>query len=985
MQYTSLASLLISIFSTFLGQFIFNKNPKSTLNRLYFVFCILLAYGTFCEFMYRQTLDHDIAFVWIKMASEWPFVFPLLAHLSLVFTDNRKFLNNAFTYVGLYFPALIVFFLVAFTDLVVRDSVMGVSGWTYLFAASPATLAVLIWVLVLGALFFFINIRFYLESRDRIKKKQVLIISLGSVLTIVLTIAYKLTGDFFRLKLPEAGSVAVLTMMMSIGYAIWKYKMFYLDIQTSSDTIIRTLADAMLLVNNEGEVVKANPAASKMLLYRENLLEGMKLKDILGDQELYKKLKTRQMAKEGVLNYIETYFSRKDGEYVPVGLSVSTVKDEFGRDQGMVYMFRDLTERRKIEEELWKYRNRLEKMVESRTIELTKVNSKLVAEIDRCKVLEENLRESQEQYRGLVEEQREAVTRWKLDSTLTFVNSSCCKMLKMEKEELLGKKWILIIPKAFRRQIQQDLDELQEKPEEFQYQTPALDSKGQMLWLDWLAKPICDESGAVVEYQSTGRDITAQKNVEKELEKAQGRIKAIYESANQIAFVITDLEMPNPRITEFSPGAEKIFDYDRDEVIGKPLGILSNSADARRFPEFYKKIRNSSAGLSAFVTMIRNGNEPFHAFHTAYPLLDTEGEVYSVLITIVDMSELKKMQDEVASYQSQQRAILDNLPDIAWLKDKNSNFIAVNEAFGKSFGVKPSEMSGKNDYDIADKPMAEHYREDDREVMRTGKKKVIEEPLVIKGGKTIIIETIKTPFRNDKGEIVGTAGIARDITLRKKADEIVRKALAEKETLLQEIHHRLKNNLQVISGILYLESRKVNDKNVEEIIRHSISRLDTMAMIHSQLYEYNRHGEVDMDSFLKRLSGYLMQIYQSPGKAINIDCEAPGVSLSINQAMPLGLMVNEMITNSIVHGFRDRVKGSITVRMTEKNFRVRFLYEDNGPGMKEKVDVSTAQSMGFQLIYNLSSQLSAILKVTSRNAMKYDMEFENIISAAREG
>lgn len=982
MNYTSLASLLIAVFSTFMGQFIFNKNPKSALNRLYFVFCILLAYGTFGEFMYRQALDHDMAFAWVKMASEWPFIFPVLIHLSLIFTDRKKFLDNIFTYVGLYFPALIATIVIAFTDWVVTDAVLGISGWTYQIALSPATWVIVGWSLCLAVLFVFINVRFYFRSRDKIKKKQVFIIVAGSVLTLAVSALYKAAGDFFKLKLPETGSIAVLVMLLSIGYAIWRYKLFSLDVQTSSDTIIRTLADAMLLVNNDGDIIKANPAAARMLQHRENVLEGMKLKSILGDQELPKKLRTKQMAKDGVLNYIETYFRRRDEEFVPVGLSVSTVRDEFGREQGMVFVFRDLTERRKIDEELWKYRNRLEKMVESRTIELTKVNIKLMDEIDRCKVLESNLRESQEEYRSLVEEQHEAVIRWKLDSTLTFVNSSCCKMLKMEKEELIGKKWILIIPKAYRRQIQQDLDGLKEKPEEFRYQTPALDSGGRMLWLDWLAKPICDVKGSVVEYQSTGRDITSQKSVEEELEKAQGRIRAIYESANQIAFIITDLEMPNPRITEFSPGAEKIFGYDRDEVLGKPLGMLSLPEEARRFPEFYKKIRNKPAGNSAFLTLLRKGNEPFHAYHTAYPLLDPDGEIYAVLMTTVDMSELKKMQDEVSAYQARQKAILDNLPDIAWLKDKDSNFIAVNEAFGKAFGVKPAEMAGKNDYDIAEKRMADHYRGDDSEVLRTGKRKTIEESLVVKGGKMITIETIKTPFRNDQGEIIGTAGIARDISLRKKAEETVRKALAEKETLLQEIHHRLKNNLQIISGILYLESRKVNDRNVEEIIRHSISRLDTMAMIHSQLYEYNRHGEVDMDAFLKRLSGYLLQIYRGPGKKIEIDCDASGVSLSINQAMPLGLMVNEMITNSIIHGFKDQAKGGISIRMTERNYRVRFLYEDNGPGMKEKVDIAAAQSMGFQLIYNLTCQLSAIMKVTSRYAMKYDMEFDNIISAA---
>lgn len=985
MNYTSFASLLIAMLSAFMGQFVYHKNPKSILNRLFFLSSILLSYETFCEFMYRQALSHDVAFFWLRMASLWPFAAAFLIHFSLVFTEKKKLLSNTFTYIALYFPALVVSILIAFSDWILKEAVMSASGWTFQLVYSPVTLGVAVWILCLIGLFLLINIRFIYKARDKIKKKQVLITTICVMLTLAISAAYRWLESSVQARLPEVGSVAVFLLSVSIGYVVWKYKLFYLDIQTSSDAIIRTLADAMLLVDNEGVIVKTNPAAAKLLQYRENFLEGMKLKSILGDQDLLKKIRTKQLLKDGSLKYIETYIRQKNEEFIPVGLSISVVKDDFNREQGMIYVFRDLTERRKIEEELWKYRNRLEKMVESRTIELTKVNTKLRDEIERCKLLEQNVRESQERYRSLIEEQQESVIRWDMDTTLTFVNTSNSKLLKMEKEELIGKKWILMIPKAYRRKIQEDLEELKQKPRELRYQTPVMDSRGNIIWLDWLAKPLYDEKGDVKEYQASGRDITDQKSIEEELEKAQGRIRAIYESANQIAFIITDLGTPVPKITEFSPGAEKIFGYDRDDVIDKPMGILCTPEEARKIPEFYKKIKNKRTAISSFTTMYRNGNEPFHAFHTAYPLLDTDGEMYSVLTTTVDMSELKKMQDAVTESQLRQKAILENIPDMAWMKDKDSKYIAVNEAFCKAFGKRSEDIIGKNDFDLSEKELALFYRKVDQEVMHSGTRKIIEEPLVVKGGKVkIIAETIKTPVWDEKGEIIGTTGIARDITQRKQSEDIVRRSLAEKETLLQEIHHRLKNNLQVISGILYLEARKVNDKNVEEIIRHSISRLDTMAMIHAQLYEYNRHGEVDMNAFLKRLSGYLLQIYQSPGREFKIDCEATGVCLTINQAMPLGLMVNEMITNSIIHGFKDKTKGLISIRMTERNFRVRFLYEDDGSGMKEKVDISKAESMGFQLIYNLGCQLSAIMKVTSLKAMKYDMEFDNILSAAGE-
>jgi PAS domain S-box-containing protein len=161
----------------------------------------------------------------------------------------------------------------------------------------------------------------------------------------------------------------------------------------------------------------------------------------------------------------------------------------------------------------------------------------------------------------------------------------------------------------------------------------------------------------------------------------------------------------------------------------------------------------------------------------AAPICDDNGKLIAAIETLQDITKRKQAEDALQEGQRQLKAILDNIPDIAWLKDKESRFIAVNEPFGKSCGFKPEDLVGKTDFDIWSRDLAEKYRADDEKVMESGKRKQVEEPLTDSEGKSLWIETIKTPIYDAQGNFVGTAGIARDITERKKAEESLQETL----------------------------------------------------------------------------------------------------------------------------------------------------------------------------------------------------------------
>ncbi|MFA4956528.1 MAG: ATP-binding protein [Candidatus Methanoperedens sp.] len=200
----------------------------------------------------------------------------------------------------------------------------------------------------------------------------------------------------------------------------------------------------------------------------------------------------------------------------------------------------------------------------------------------------------------------------------------------------------------------------------------------------------------------------------------------------------------------------------------------------------------------------------------------------------------KKVDEELQKQNRQQEAILNTIPDIAWLKDTESRFIAVNEPFAKACGVNRKEIVGKNDLDIWPQDLAERYRADDKEVMATGRQKQVEEPLEITTGEKTWIETIKTPIYNNEGEVIGTTGIARDITIRKLMEENLREAHDELEKRVQERTAELEESNKELHAEI-TERKKVEEtlKDSERRVREIIDNAPFGAHIY-ELYPDDR-------------------------------------------------------------------------------------------------------------------------------------------------
>jgi len=214
------------------------------------------------------------------------------------------------------------------------------------------------------------------------------------------------------------------------------------------------------------------------------------------------------------------------------------------------------------------------------------------------------------------------------------------------------------------------------------------------------------------------------------------------------------------------------------------------------------------------------------------------------------------------------------------------------------------------------------------------------------------------------GEMVGTVCVATDITERKEADEQVKKSLREKEILLSEIHHRVKNNLAVISGILHLQAYETDNEQVAKALSESQARIQSISLVHEMLYHSDTLSFIDYRSYVNDLVQAITSMHINESKNISVTSDVDNFSLDINKAIPCSLLLNEIIVNSFKHAFEGIDEGEIRISMKEKDQIINLVVEDNGLGLDDN-GMKKSDNLGTTLIKTLASQLNGEYKVSA--------------------
>lgn len=246
-----------------------------------------------------------------------------------------------------------------------------------------------------------------------------------------------------------------------------------------------------------------------------------------------------------------------------------------------------------------------------------------------------------------------------------------------------------------------------------------------------------------------------------------------------------------------------------------------------------------------------------------------------------------------------------------------------------------------------------------------------------KNGDEYWVQVSFAPVKNSKGNYSHWVVVGRDVTDQKNHEFNLRESLREKETLLMEIHHRVKNNLAVVSSMMHLQAMEESDESLKKKLFDSVVRIRTMATIHELLYQSGSFANLDLSENLKNLVTMIIDTIQNEQTCITVNYQCEEVELNVNQAIPSSLIVNEVITNAIKHAFRGMKEGVITVELKELENQIEIHIRDNGTGLPEKLDKKRI-SLGMQLIDVLAQQMNADYNYNSspRGGTVFHIQFE---------
>jgi PAS domain S-box-containing protein len=335
--------------------------------------------------------------------------------------------------------------------------------------------------------------------------------------------------------------------------------------------------------------------------------------------------------------------------------------------------------------------------------------------------------------------------------------------------------------------------------------------------------------------------------------------------------------------------------------------------------------------------------------------------------------ERKRSEEMLWEREEQYRTTIDTMGDAIHVMDDMLQIILVNNALrerSKQLGL-PTVVVGKTLFE-AFPFLPDSIRDEYDEVLTTGKPLITEERTKI-AGYEFVTETRKIPILED-GKVCRVVTVIHDITERKKAEEQIKASLREKEVLLREIHHRVKNNLQVISSLLSLQAAHSKDSQYAEMLQDSQHRIRTMALIHERLYQSENLADIDFNEYVTRLVYGLVRSYNI-ADTVTMTIDVEDVSLGIDAAIPCGLIINELVSNSLKHAFPHRT-GEIIVQVRSSNKTIELTVADNGIGM-EDIDFRATETLGLDLVVTLAEeQLNGEITLQRTKGTAFTIRFE---------
>ncbi|MEI7434736.1 MAG: PAS domain S-box protein [Methanomicrobiales archaeon] len=555
------------------------------------------------------------------------------------------------------------------------------------------------------------------------------------------------------------------------------------------DRFFNSSPDLLCISDTDGHFRRLNPEWERTLGYPLSELEGLKFLDLVHPEDLAPTLKTMLTlgGQKEILNFSNRYL-HKDGSY----RWIEWRSYPFGE---FIYSAaRDITERKRAEEAL---------------------------------------RESEERYRNIVEDQTEFISRFLPDGTHIFVNEAYCRYFGFTRHDLLGHRFRPAIPLEDRERVNQFFRSLTPDNPVDTIEHRIIMPDGTIRWQRWSDRAIFDPSGSVIEYQSVGHDITEIKEAEEELRKSGTKFRSLFDNAILGIFQTT----PEGRYIDLNPAFARIYGYNSPEEMKSAISDIQQQLYVH--PEDRKTIRELLSTVGEFRNFetenrYRDGHSIWISIN-AKAVPDRNGEILAYEGTIEDITERRRAEEALRLSGLKFRMLVEASPDMVWEMDSQGNFLYISPQCAIQLGYAPEELIGKPIFSLIKPESVASIRNQFLLHMRDKKSfNLVEVPAYHRNGNSLVIEVRSVLIANDKGEITGFQGIARDITGRKRAEELLkvseehlRSTLASIDDLVLTLdeHDIFTGSYNPVIANLYVLPEQFMGKSIREVLPEELADL----------------------------------------------------------------------------------------------------------------------------------------------------------------
>ena len=499
------------------------------------------------------------------------------------------------------------------------------------------------------------------------------------------------------------------------------------------------------------------------------------------------------------------------------------------------------------------------------------------------------------------------------------------------------------------------------------------------------------------------REVNRRRRAEQELHQVVALQNAILNSANYAIISATT----DGTVTTFNATAERWLEHPAADVVGKltpalwyDVGEVVARAEALSrelghavtpgFDSFTAKARLGGVDENEW-TFIRKDGSRFPVSLSVTALTDERGEITGYLGVIADLTERKRIELERAQLAAEMKSLLESTGEGIYGIDLHGCCTFLNPAAAKLIGFTPEEAAGKNMH-----ALIHHHRPDGAAYavatcpilisFKSGQScRVDSEVFWRRDGASFPVEYASFPIF-ESGVVKGAVVSFTDITERKRAEQEIISSLREKEALLREIHHRVKNNMQVISSILQLQAGYIKDAAALEIFRDCQGRIRTMSLIHEKLYQSKGLAEIDFKEYLESLVSLLLRSQTAKGTVVRTELQIEPITLDADTAIPLGLIVNELVSNCLKHAFAGRGQGVVRVILRrQEGGQFQLVVQDDGCGFPAGFDPGKTNSLGVRLVKILSGQIKGRMDFKSEGGAEFCITFADNSDREKNG